>query len=239
LVKEHLCDVVDYLVRFFVRRNLTDRPATNSLTPLFMDIIDRISALTGDSLVKTIRQELISVSSNEDDFRKRLEGKIYSENSGVTRFILCAIEENAGKIKVEKGPWEKEGKQYVWTIEHILPQGVPLSPEWVMMIADGDEDLAKELQLFYVDRIGNLTLTGYNSELGNKSFEYKKDRKTNKKGQYEGQYVGYMSGHYLNEGLKNLPKWTIKDIENRTAQLVDKTLELFALEDKNNIIEAQ
>jgi uncharacterized protein with ParB-like and HNH nuclease domain len=225
LQKEHLETIVGYLVRFFVRRNLTDHPATNSLTPLFMKLIDGINGLADEAIVERIRRELGSVSSNDDDFRRSLEGPIYSENSAVTRFILCALEENAWKKKQIdwkkkeiKDFWEmnEKQKQYVWTIEHILPQGKKIPPFWIDMIAQGDKDKAEQLQAKYVDRIGNLTLTGYNPELSNKSFEEKK--------------VGYQNGLYLNEDLKDCPKWTIDCIEQRTRRLVEETFDLFRLE---------
>lgn len=36
-----------------------------------------------------------------------------------------------------------EGKQYVWAIEHIFPQGENFPASWVQMIADGEAGLAK------------------------------------------------------------------------------------------------
>lgn len=45
------------------------------------------------------------------------------------------------------------------------------------MIADGNEDLAYEYLNKYVHTLGNLTITGYNSNLSNYDFEKKKYRK--------------------------------------------------------------
>lgn len=39
------------------------------------------------------------------------------------------------------------------------------------MIANGDKNLAQKYLEEYTHKIGNLTITGYNSTLGNKSFE--------------------------------------------------------------------
>jgi len=91
LENQHLCNIVEFLVRFFVRRNLTDRPATNSLTPLFQKIIDRLEGLESDDIVGEIKYELVSVSSNDKEFLECLKGPIYSERSNMDRFILCAI----------------------------------------------------------------------------------------------------------------------------------------------------
>ena len=64
------------------------------------------------------------------------------------------------------------------------------------MIADGDHDKAKEYQSLYVHTFGNLTITGYNSTLSNKSFAEKKERKDN-----NGHYIGYRNGLNLNDDV--------------------------------------
>jgi len=66
--------------------------------------------------------------------------------------------------------WATDKKQYFWTIEHIFPQGQKIPKKWVDMIAGGDQEKAEKIQACHVDRIGNLTITGFNSTLSNKSF---------------------------------------------------------------------
>lgn len=55
-------------------------------------------------------------------------------------------------------------------IEHIMPRKEHISPEWREML--GVE--ADQIQKTYLHSIGNLTLSGYNPELGAKSFHDKK-----------------------------------------------------------------
>jgi len=57
-----------------------------------------------------------------------------------------------------------------YTIEHILPQNPNLSEEWQKMLGEN----WKEIQSTYLHTLGNLTLTGYNSELSDISFVDKK-----------------------------------------------------------------
>ena len=64
------------------------------------------------------------------------------------------------------------------------------------MIADGNEEKAEEIQGKYVHTLGNLTLTGYNSTLGNLSFKEKKNRKDK-----SGNEVGYLNGLNINSGI--------------------------------------
>lgn len=217
-------EIIQYLAIFFVRRNLTDIPPTRDLIRLFMDIITQIENSTGEEVLEIIKHNLVAVSSDDDTFRKRLEGPIYSENFAVTRFILCSLEEEEMNKETWRDLWAIDKKQYVWIIEHIFPQGHKIPKAWANMISDGDIDRAKELQSEYADRLGNLTITGFNSTLGNKSFEEKRDRRDRK-----GRSMGYKNGLYLNEDLKKYDKWTVDHIEKRTKHLANETIKLFRL----------
>jgi hypothetical protein len=92
------------------------------------------------------------------------------------------------------------------------------------MIADGDEAKAKENREQYVHKLGNLTISGYNSKLGNKSFVEKRDRKNP-----GGEYVGYKNGLYLNASLRMKNSWTVQDIKTRTSTLVKEAMKLFSM----------
>ena len=120
--------------------------------------------------------------------------------------------------------WALKGKQYVWTIEHIFPQGDNIPNSWVKMIANGDAELADEYRQSYVHCLGNLTISGYNSTLGNKSFEDKKNRMDS-----QGRKVGYNNGLYLNESLIIQDSWSVRQIEVRTSQLVTEVMEKYPL----------
>ena len=65
------------------------------------------------------------------------------------------------------------------------------------MIAAGDAKKAKSVQETHVHKLGNLTISGFNSALGNKSFVDKRDRTDNK-----GREVGYKNGLKLNTELQ-------------------------------------
>ena len=84
--------------------------------------------------------------------------------------------------------------------------------------------MLKEYREKYTHTLGNLTMTGYNSNLGNKSFDEKKNRKNS-----EGNDIGYMNGLYLNSKLAEIDEWKITDIKNRTDDLVKLSMKLFSL----------
>ena len=214
--------IVKLLVCFFVRRNLTDMPATRDMTRLFMNIVELINDKKGDEIVSLVKAQLVKVSATSEFFVNKLKNSIYEENSWVTRFILCKIAEESMTRENITDLWKTDGKQFIWTIEHIFPQGERIPEYWVIMIADGDEKKAKQLQETHVHKLGNLTITAYNRELGNKSFIEKRDRKDK-----NGLNVGYKNNLKLNEDLATSDCWTTEKIDQRTDKLIKIVSALF------------
>lgn len=114
--------------------------------------------------------------------------------------------------------------QLVWTIEHIFPQGDNVPTSWVTMIADGDPQRAKAIQSSHVHKLGNLTISGFNSSLGSKSFKDKRDRTDS-----HGREVGYKNGLKLNAELATAEAWSVEQIDAHTTTLVDQIAILFAM----------
>jgi hypothetical protein len=221
-------DILSYLVKWYIRRNLTDYPSTNKLDTMFINLIQKIENSEINIDVESIHRYLSQEEymSSLEVFKAKLEGDIYISNSEMARFVLTKIEESKQSTKEHRDLWERDSKQLVWTIEHIFPEGQNIPSYWVDMIAEGDKNKAKELQEEYVHSLGNLTLTGYNSSLSNMSFDKKRDRK---KG---GKNIGYKNGLYLNREIQDKNSWTIEDIRYRTTNLVSIALELFKFEDE-------
>lgn len=225
LQNDHLTSIVNLLVRFFVRRNLTDTPPTRDLTRLFMTVIDKIRGLRAAAIPQSIERQLVAVSAADEAFRLKLEDPIYEENSKVTRFILCALAEQAMTRESRVELWRKdENNQFVLTIEHIFPQGKNIPQSWITMIANGDKTRAKEIQQTHVHKLGNLTLSGFNSALGAKSFEDKRDRVDR-----QGRAIGYRNGLTLNQDLASATVWSVAQIDARTDRLVQQVMRLFSL----------
>lgn len=99
--------------------------------------------------------------------------------------------------------------EWVLTIEHIMPQ--TLTHSWLEELWDN----AKEIQEKYLHTLWNITLTGYNSKLSNKSFA---DKKTMEKGFND-------SPLYLNQYLKSLDNWNEEIIINRYKLLKEKAVQ--------------
>ena len=224
LEDQHFEKIIDFLIRFFVRRNTTDLPPTRDLTRIFMDLVVDCITKKGDEIVELIQNQLTSQSASDEQFENNLSLQIYEENKALCRFVLCALEEDQMTKESEVDLWKIKGKQYIWTIEHIFPQGDNIPDDWVKMIANGDMELAKRYLGTHVHQLGNLTISGYNSNLGNRNFVEKRDRKDS-----NGRYVGYKNGLFLNDNLKDQDVWTIGKIEERTKSLVQLILKRYSL----------
>ncbi|RAL22069.1 DUF262 and DUF1524 domain-containing protein [Thermoflavimicrobium daqui] len=102
-----------------------------------------------------------------------------------------------------------------YTIEHVLPQNSRLSKEWQEMLGENWESIQKT----YLHTIGNLTLTGYNSELSDRPF-------------YEKQTIegGFKySPLWLNRSLAKLEKWDEEEILRRAKTLAERAVEIWKL----------
>lgn len=219
-------ELINLLCKYFIRRHVTDSPPTRDLTNYFMDIIEEANNLEYYSFDK-IKPIIIDKGrpASDSTFEEKLNGDLYEENVGATRFILSSIELANTETKERYiNFYERIKKPFVWTIEHIFPQGENIPDDWVQMIASGDKKEAENIRKEIVHKLGNLTLTGYNSQLSNKSLLIKQNKKNS-----EGKYIGFKNGLWLNEGIKETDQWTKEDIEKRTGELVKVALEVFRL----------
>lgn len=89
----------------------------------------------------------------------------------------------------------------------FLPQNIENSEEWQRSLGENWEDAQK----MWVHTIGNLTLTGYNIELQNASFQQKKNMPN-----------GYLESKFaLTKSIADKDQWTIAEIQDR-AELLSK-----------------
>lgn len=215
----------DFLCKYAIRRNVTDTPPTRDITNRFIDIIEKLNGFAEYSF-EEVRKTILELGKPASDliFKEKLNGDLYDENVGATRYILSSIESamsSTDEIYVDF--YERNKKLFKWTVEHIFPQGENIPDVWVEMIANGDKKEAAEIQSRCVHKLGNLTLTGYNSSLSNSSLKIKQNKEK------DGKNVGFKNGLWLNNQLKDTSEWTMEKIEKRTELLVKKALEIFKL----------
>jgi predicted transport protein len=100
-----------------------------------------------------------------------------------------------------------------YTVEHVLPQNERLPPVWREMLGPDWQ----QIQQTWVNRLGNLTLTAYNSTYSDRPFD---DKKTIKGGFNE-------SAVRLNKTIRDAAKWTAAEIEARGDSLADRALKIW------------
>lgn len=230
--------VVDLMVRYFIRRNVTDKPPTRQIDQALIDVVESCAARINkgkkldfqwfvDELMKHARPASL------DEFKSSLGGDIYDNNSWMARYVLIQLDQLHHSREYQPDFWVRDEKgRFIWTVEHVLPQAEKLPDHWVKMIAGGDRQRAADLQDKFVHRLGNLTLSGYNSDLATSSFE--KKQKLSKDRSFLGHKIniGYKNGLILNSlefktktgklSLADAPHWDAEMIEARTILMVDK-----------------
>ncbi len=100
-----------------------------------------------------------------------------------------------------------------YTIEHIMPQNERLSAAWQTMLGRD----WKKIQSEWLHRLGNLTLTGYNSTYSDRPFD---EKKTIPKGFEE-------SSVRLNKFVRDQPQWTPAEMKLRGEMLAERALKIW------------
>jgi hypothetical protein len=133
-----------------------------------------------DNFVKTIRETPTSnwgptienAIPTDDEFIEAFKTKDFyrcANKGDMKKYVFNALENNihCSDTKEYIDVYEMMNNGNV-TTEHIIPQ--TKTPEWEQELGD-DVD---EIYEVYINTIPNLTITGYNSEYSNKSFQEKK-----------------------------------------------------------------
>jgi len=221
-------NIIDFLVKYFVRRNLTNFPATYELDTIFSKLVEKCELSESDNIDKIVISFLTKSEylSEQNIFEEKLKGQLYLENTDLARFILCYLEQKNQNKETYVDLWQKNEKnKYIWTIEHIFPEGEKIPKPWVEMISNGNIEKAEKLQGELVHTLGNLTITGFNPELSNRPFLDKR----NMKDRAGKKYTGYKNGLYLNKNIAKLTKWTAEDIKIRTQNLTSEAIKYFKI----------
>ncbi len=196
--EQTLNKVLRLITIYLIRRSICNIP-TNSLNGLFAYLYSRVFRISAnkDKYYEALNKYLFAQNNknavpDDEQLRFALVHNNFYQNLPLSRLLMLDIENGDTKEKLSTGNL---------TIEHIMPQ--TLSKSWRQYISDKDHEE-------YVHTLGNLSITGYNSEMSNKSFEEKKKiLKQNSRVQI------------LNEDVVDKDKWTIQDITNRSKRLAD------------------
>jgi len=196
-------DLLKLLENYLIRRFVSGLP-TNQLNKIFPTVIIALNSNYQNQFIDGLKAILPTKGYPKNStFRKSiLESKLYGggDRSIKTKLILETIEESFAHR--EAVPFTN------LTIEHVMPQ--TLSEWWQNYLGD-DWEIVYELQLH---NIGNLTLTGYNSELSNDDFPSKKKL--------------YADSHLeINKYFATVTDWKKNDIERRAKTLAEIVINIW------------
>jgi predicted transport protein len=137
---------------------------------------------------------------SDEEFRKALEDRdMYHKR--VCFDLLDRLENHGSKEPTDTSRY---------SIEHIMPQNEKLSRDWKQMLGNKWQDAQRE----WLHRLGNLTLTGYNSTYSDRSFEQKKT--------IPGGFKD--SSVRLNKFVREQRAWVPRKIEQRGKELASRAL---------------
>ncbi|MBO4554418.1 MAG: HNH endonuclease, partial [Clostridia bacterium] len=148
----------------------------------------------------------------DNEFKTALKSNNLYRKNALCKFLLGAIE-NQGKTQLIIDNL---------TIEHILPQNKNLSSSWQQMLGDNWADIQNQ----YVHTLGNLTLTAYNSELGDKPFVEKNKLLSDANSQVV----------YLYKDVSDRDQWNESRINARAERLSNDIIKLFKIDDQQTTI---
>ncbi|WP_044496557.1 DUF262 and DUF1524 domain-containing protein [Nesterenkonia massiliensis] len=201
---DELYEIVQLVISYIFRRAVCRVP-TNSLNKTFATLAGSIRM---DRYLESIKAAFLRLRSyrafpTDDEFLHALKTTdLYNFRR---RSYLMRSLENLGRkerVTIEE-----------YTIEHILPQNENLSSHWKESLGEEWERLHQQ----YLHTLGNLTLTGYNSEYSDHPFPKKRDMRG-----------GFRESPLrLNAGLGQMESWNVEEIERRAERLAHDALTLW------------
>ena len=190
------------LVESYLFRRVTCEVPSNTLNTTFAGLMKEIDK---DNYLESLKSAFLDMSwrrryPSNQEFKEALQVR----NVGIRRrpYLLRKLENYGRKEPISVSNY---------TIEHVMPQ--TLSEDWEDELGENFRDAQEK----YLHTAGNLTLTGYNSELSNRSFSEKQDM--------EGGFRD--SPLRLNRSLAQAEKWDEEAIRERAEELAEKALQIW------------
>lgn len=204
LTKEEFVEILLLVESYVFRRAICDIP-TNSQRQTFATFNRKLKK---DRYLESVKATFMLLPSyrrfpKDDEFRRHLQTRnLYKFNR---RSYWLRRFENFGR--------KERVMVQDYTIEHIMPQNAEVSVAWKEALGDDWERVHEQ----YLHTLGNLTLTGYNSEYSDRPFAEKRDM--------EGGFA--QSPLKLNEGLGNCTEWNEKEIKARAIRLAGRAVDIW------------
>lgn len=215
LSENDVLKIFDLVEIYIVRRNMCDMN-TNNLKQIFVYLHKDIYNYEKnyDNYVEKFKYTLINKKEKsrlpkDDEFGDKIITKDIYNIPSKNKLYLFERLENYNTIETSD-VW-KHIEKGDYTIEHIMPQY--LSTDWIESLGDD----YNQIHEVWLHRIGNLTLTAYNSKYSNRSFNEKKNM--------ENGFID--SGIKMNQKIAKYDKWTLDELEERSKQIKEKALKIW------------
>jgi uncharacterized protein with ParB-like and HNH nuclease domain len=198
--KNTFIEVLRLIQSYTWRRFIVGLP-TNALNKIFMTLYTDVDR---SNYLKSIEKALIKKRSsqrfpNNIEIETALKDKdLYNTQAKNRLYYFEQMEHFRNPERVDLSSADI-------TIEHIFPQNPDV--KWKTDISETDYKLFSEK---YINTIANLTLSGNNGALSNKSFSDKRDMNKD-----EGRQGYIFSNLWMNETLKTKTVWNIEELEER------------------------
>ncbi|MFP6025054.1 DUF262 domain-containing protein [Helicobacter pylori] len=192
---ENFCEILQILISYFVRRSVCGDP-TAALNKVLYILYRQLENVSADTLKRYLGKSVGQTAFPNDDRIKAafLVRNAYAANQ-VCKFILLEIE----KLSNAEPPREENLE-----VEHFYPK-TP-TQEWRDRVGD-----YFTFEQDYLNNFGNLTLSGQNQRLGNKSYEAK-----------IALMEEYSSLHLNDYFINNTHSWGIEEVKARSEYLADQ-----------------
>ncbi len=193
---ENFYEILQILIGYFVCRSVCGDPAP-ALAELLYSLYRQLGKdVSADALKRYLGKSVGRTAFPNDDKIKAafLVRNAYAANQ-VCKFILLEIE----KLSNAEPPKEENLE-----VEHFYPK-TP-TQEWRDMVGD-----YFTFEQDYLNNFGNLTLSGQNQRLGNKSYEAK-----------IALMEEYSSLHLNDYFINNTDSWGIEEVRKRSEYLADR-----------------
>lgn len=216
LSKEDLIKILKLIQSYAWRRFVVGLP-TNALNKIFMSLYAEVDTEEYyDSIAKfLLKKKGSSKFPTNEDLRTALKDKDLYNTQPKNRNYLFEMLENYNNRE-----YVNTNNEHI-TIEHIFPRNP--NSDWSTDLSSEEYFLFKEK---YVNTIGNLTLSGNNGSLSNKSFLAKKEM--NKEGNEQGYNYSRL---WLNSYLKSLDSWNVSNYEERLNIIYERFLKIWEYPD--------
>lgn len=234
ITKEDLLKILRLIQSYTWRRFVVGLP-TSSLNKIFMALYSEVDS---EDYFASVSLALVKKKGSgkfptDEDLKTALKDKdLYNIQSKNRNYMFEMLENFNNREHVNTANDNI-------TIEHIFPQ-TP-NEDWEKAIIPDDYFLFKEK---YLNTIANLTLSGNNGALSNKSFQDKKAMNRN-----DGEQGYNFSRLWLNDFLQNIANWDVENYNKRFDLIYGRFLKIWeypevtipvsANTDEQNIFDAE